>query len=483
MRREPDGPSLAVAGAAMTRIARIILAPLAAIALSTAVGGCIAGADGAATDDESMAQAPGGKADSLFGDGPLYLTGGFDGSKRFGMWVDTLEFARHIGRDYGKRLRFTYFINSCYLDETTTGSAIGRAITRDEAIVRIALIQQTINEGHEIGNHTVRHRDGGSWSVAQWRAELADFHRITDKTLFNSIQEADGSFAFPRWSAMPDAAARKVGASCSSNADCDSNQCLPVSDKASFCTAGCNQSRPCPNGTVCGSADWVDSQDVCVPMPEFPVSYQGKVLFDESGNANLAHPALKPYRMSGFRAPELAHNAATFDALQELGYRYDTSKILQPGPPARVVHSGKMWSSLYELPLMKNPGSLTVPMDYNYLVNNGSGDRMLADYQRSIVDAYNVRERQPWNIGHHFSLWQGGAYWTAMKGAFEYAAQGCPAGNGQLQCENVEFPSFAGLVQLLESKGDGVSDPFADPTVEQGEELDVPVADAENEES
>jgi peptidoglycan/xylan/chitin deacetylase (PgdA/CDA1 family) len=463
----------------MARITTKLLAPLAALALSAAAGGCVAG-NGAETSDVDQAQDPGGKADSLFGDGPLYLTGAFDGSKRFGMWVDTMEFARHIGRQYSKRLRFTYFINSCYLDETTTGSAIGRAVNHDEALVRIALIQQAINEGHEIGNHTVRHHDGGSWTVEQWRAEFTDFHKVTDKTLFNPIQQSDGSFAFPRWRAMPDAGSGEVGAACTSNSDCSSGQCLPVSDRASFCTMGCNHSHACPNGTVCGSADWVDSKDVCVPMPEFPVTLDGDVLFDEHGDANLAHPALKPYRITGFRAPELAHDAATFDVLQEFGYRFDTSEIFQPGPPARATHGGRMWSSLYELPLMKNPGSLTVPMDYNYYVNNGTGDRMLSDYRRSIVDAYNARQRQPWNIGHHFSLWQGGAYWSAMKGAFEFAAQGCPAADGTVQCESVEFPSFGGLVTLLDAKSDGLSDPFADPTVGDGEPPETPVDDAEN---
>jgi hypothetical protein len=56
----------------------------------------------------------------------------------------------------------------------------------------------------------------------------------------------------------------------------------------------------------------------------------------------------------------------------------------------------------YRIGLMKNRGSLTIPMDYNYRVSNGSEARMNADHRKSIASAY-ARSRQPWNIGHHFA--------------------------------------------------------------------------------
>ena len=96
----------------------------------------------AGCNDPALSKAE--KADIAFQDGSLALTGAFDGSKRFGMWVDTIAFARTI-----PGLHFTYFINTCYYDHTVTGSAIGTSHSRDEDIVRMALTQQAINEGHE----------------------------------------------------------------------------------------------------------------------------------------------------------------------------------------------------------------------------------------------------------------------------------------------------------------------------------------------
>ncbi|MBW2523431.1 MAG: hypothetical protein JRI23_04625 [Deltaproteobacteria bacterium] len=435
-----------------------ILTAFAAVAATSA---CVADTDDAGTVDEL--ENPGGKADSLFRDGPLMLTAAFDGSKRFGMWVDSMRFARDIERTYGKSLGITYFINTCYFDHTTVGSDIGRSANRAEDLVRTALAQQVINEGHEIGSHAVLHEDGGSWSYERWRQEFDNFHRVTDRALFNPIYEADGTPVFPKWRPMPAASAGEMGSACSTDSDCDSGICLPVAAHASFCSARCNRYNPCENGTVCGAPDWNESTDRCVPMPEFPVDYQGQELFDADGNANLNHPALERYDIIGFRAPLLAHNKALFDVMEDFGYRYDTSKILSPGPPARVVHSGQVYDSLYEFALMKNPGSRTIPMDYNYKVNtDGTPERMLEDYKRSIRDAYNVRERQPWNIGHHFSQWYNGGYWRTMQAAFEYAAQGCPEG-GQLMCENVEFPTFKQLTMRLDAKADGLEDPFVDP--------------------
>ena len=441
------------------------LAAAAILALAGTQTFCAVDVDESGPDVEDAVQHPGGKADDLFADGPMYLTGGFDGSKKFAMWVDTMEFARHIERDYGKPLHFTYFINSCYLDTEVSGSWIGKALSRDEVIARWALAQQAINEGHEIANHTVRHQDGTQWSYEQWRAELEEYHAQVDKNLFRPIHEPGVGPVFPRWVARSQVAGQ-VGASCQGDGDCDSGHCLPVSDQASFCTAGCNSHNPCPDGMACGAPDWNQDKDVCVPLPEFPVVYDGEVLFDEDGYPNLDHPDLKPYRQVGFRAPQLGHNQNLFRALKELGYRYDTSKILKMGAPARVVQGGEVFEGMYEFALMKNTGSLTVPMDYNYKVNGGTYERMLADYQRSIVDNYNSRKRLPWNIGHHFATWNGGAYWRAMKEAFEFAAEGCPDDQGQLRCDVVEFPSFYELSLLLDAKADGVIDPFLDESAE-----------------
>jgi hypothetical protein len=285
------------------------LAVVVGLGLAVGAQGCVAATDSEPSDEAGTQQSSGGKADDLFENGPLYLTGAFDGSKRFGMWVDTVDFTRYIKETYGKSLKWTYFINTCYFDPSVTGSWIGKALSQDEATVRWALVQQAINEGHEIGNHAVRHRDGTEWSYSQWRTELEEFDELVERNLFKPIHDPGVGPVFPKWRPMPSAGPGEVGAACDSDGDCDSGICLPVSDRASFCSAGCNKYNPCANGTVCGAPDWNESLDRCVPMPEFPVYHNGEMLFDANGQANLAHPDLKPYRMTGFRAPQLGHNA------------------------------------------------------------------------------------------------------------------------------------------------------------------------------
>ena len=409
---------------------------------------------------------PGVTADRAFVNGPLYLTGAFDGSKAFRMWHGTTEFTRDFEREFGKPLKFTYFINSAYYDHTVTGSWIGTSQNAEESMVRFAITQQAINEGHEIGNHTVRHRDGTEWTAEQWRTELQQFHTLMDANLFKPVLDQDGKPVFPRWESMPSAAAGEVGHSCASDGECDSGRCIEIAPEQSFCTTGCNSNLPCANGTVCGASNWNESQDICYPAPQFPVEHNGEVLFDENGAPNLASSQLETYPIIGFRAPQLGHDSPLFGVLSEFGYRYDTTKILRPGPPSRVRHGNQTFSDIYEFALMKHEGSRTIPMDYNYKVNDASGDRMISDYKRSVRSAYALG-RQPWNIGHHFSLWRGGSYWQAMKDTFRYAAQGCPEAGG-LTCAEVEFPTFVELTNTLDgiSAGNGgetgdASDVFA----------------------
>jgi len=400
------------------------------------------------------------------------------------MWVETMDFARTLSREYDKQLRWTYFINTCYYDRTVRGSAIGTALSRDEEIVRWALAQQVINEGHEIANHAVRHKDGSTWTAAQWRTELGEFQTLVEGNLFKPIQTSATSWIFPDWQPVAGAAAGAVGAACAADDDCDSGQCLRVAAGKAFCTKGCNANKPCPSGTVCGAPDWQETTDVCVVKPQLPVEYQGAVLFDADGRPNLDHPALQPYRTVGFRAPELGHNAAMFDVLTELGYTYDTSQVISLGPPARAKMSGRTFPTIYEFGLMRNTGAAAIPMDYNYYVNNRDGARMLQDYKASIVDAYNRRSRQPWNIGHHFSLWKSGAYWNAMKEVAKFAAQGCPSDTGAKRCADVVFPNFRELVKTLDQVSAGRADSpdediFDLPQAPDEEAPDMPPADSE----
>jgi hypothetical protein len=137
---------------------------------------------------------------------------------------------------------------------------------------------------------------------------------------------------------------------------------------------------------------------------------------------------------------------------------------------------------------MKNRGSKTIPMDYNYKFADASGERMLQDYKKSIIDAYNVHGRVPWNIGHHFALWKDGAYWRAMQDTFIFAAKGCPDASGAQQCENIEFPSFAELTESITGLGGAdesadLGDPFDYEVEESDESLPEPMCTCGEEDS
>lgn len=338
------------------------------------------------------------------------LTAAFDGSRSIKMWVDTMEFARDIKAKYGKALPIAYFINTAYFDPNVKGSWIGKAKSAEEAQLRWALVQTAVNDGHEIGNHTVRHHNGEKWTDDQWQKELTEFHQLVEKNLFQPIYDDQGKPVFPRW------------------------------EKVDVPPGG-----GVPENAVQRSDGWY--------KPTYPIEYKGEVLFDDEGRPNLDHPDLVPYRTVGFRAPELGYNSALYRVLERMGYVYDTSKIHIIGRKgkshyARVTQAGST-HDLWLFPLVRyRPEMSTVPMDYNYLANKIGGDVMEADYRRAILRA--AANGEPWNIGHHFSLWKGGAYWKAMKKALEFAAEGCPDETGKARC-NVEFRTFG---QVAEELGD-----------------------------
>lgn len=373
---------------------------------------------------------------------PMYLNGSFDGgSSPYQSWVATLEFARELAQKYHRSLRLTYFVTTAFYDPTVTGSAVGRAKSRDEVLVRWALTQQALNEGHEIASHTVRHRDGSAWTAEMWRAELKEYQDLITSNLFVPVRDELGHPVFPRFAAAPGARPGTVGAGCTDASQCAAAlRCAMVTPTQGFCTTDCNAGKPCANGTICGYPEETgEALDICLPKPAFPVVWKGQELFDAAGRPNLAHPALHPYVPVGFRAPQLATNSAMYGVLKELGYTYDASQVGSPNPPYR-------YSGMLEFSLMRFPGSLAIPMDYNYLFHKDlDGSIMEPDYQRSIISAYNDRGKMPWNIGHHLYHYSHGAYFEVFKRVFRFAAQGCPDAHGAPRCQYMDFPSLREL--------------------------------------
>ena len=132
--------------------------------------------------------------------------------------------------------------------------------------------------------------------------------------------------------------------------------------------------------------------------------------------------------ISGFRAPLLATTPDLFPVLKKFNFRYDTSKIASPDYwPQRQTWGG------WNIPLaqIKIAGSTrkTLSMDYNWLIFHSAGvskkdlstdvrkqyyDQMLESYKYYFKQNY-FGNRAPVQIGHHFSKWNNGVYWDAMK--------------------------------------------------------------------
>ncbi|RYZ58970.1 MAG: hypothetical protein EOP08_15845, partial [Proteobacteria bacterium] len=154
-----------------------------------------------------------------------------------------------------------------------------------------------------------------------------------------------------------------------------------------------------------------------------------KLLFETN---HPGAPAWKfgPEASVGFRAPQLGHSPGLFPTLVEHGYIYDTSKsnVSSYWPQKQ---NGVWNMPLAELRIVGNTKK-ALSMDYNFYVAHSKGlpdAANKATYKKQMYDTYMAYfdanyngNRAPLHIGHHFSKWNGGAYWEAMQ---EFALAVC----------------------------------------------------------
>ena len=126
----------------------------------------------------------------------------------------------------------------------------------------------------------------------------------------------------------------------------------------------------------------------------------------------------------GFRAPLLGRNDSMFKALRNNGYTYDTSRVRSAN------HWPKKLNGVWDFPLaslrMAYSNKRTLSMDYNMYVAQSKGKRgdksNFEKWENEVYETYlqyfkanYLGNRAPLDIGHHFSLWNGGIYWRAMQ--------------------------------------------------------------------
>ena len=143
--------------------------------------------------------------------------------------------------------------------------------------------------------------------------------------------------------------------------------------------------------------------------------------------------AFESKQVVGFRAPYLAKSAGLYTVLKDLGFRYDTSGVMQSNVwPEKV---GGIWRFNLAILKLHGAGRRMASMDYNFFVAQSRGvvdakrheafrEQMLQTYLAYFKANY-TGNRAPLHIGHHFFDYQAGAYREALK-AFARAVCGLP---------------------------------------------------------
>lgn len=127
--------------------------------------------------------------------------------------------------------------------------------------------------------------------------------------------------------------------------------------------------------------------------------------------------------ISGFRVPYLADGKALYGALADMKFSYDASGVSR-GPAEPRMVDGIMRFALPQIP--EGPkGRPIIAMDYNLFVRHSGGIERKdegAVFENRAYDAFHAafeREyegrRIPLELGFHFTLMNGGAYWRALE--------------------------------------------------------------------
>ncbi len=141
--------------------------------------------------------------------------------------------------------------------------------------------------------------------------------------------------------------------------------------------------------------------------------------------------------ITGFRAPYLATGPGLFAALAERGFAYDASGVTR-GPAEPDRSQSPVRFGLPQIP--EGPGGRRViAMDYNLFVRHSAGferaDSDGAFEQRTYEAFMGAFEREyagsrvPLQLGFHFTLMNGDAYWRALE---RFAVDVC--GRSQVVC-------------------------------------------------
>ena len=167
-------------------------------------------------------------------------------------------------------------------------------------------------------------------------------------------------------------------------------------------------------------------------MSEWELEFQefSHLIFDvytQKGFGPIPNLPKNPYhfspdQISGFRAPLLATNSGLYQILRKNKFQFDTSQTdeMDYWP----VKTRELWNFPLAEVRIYGTGKPTLSMDYNFYYTQSGGNPDLKNaevYRNQMYQTYMgyfytnyYGNRAPVHIGHHFSQWNGGAYWRAL---------------------------------------------------------------------
>jgi peptidoglycan/xylan/chitin deacetylase (PgdA/CDA1 family) len=170
---------------------------------------------------------------------------------------------------------------------------------------------------------------------------------------------------------------------------------------------------------------------------------------------NPPHLELTVNSIIGLRTPLLSRNDHLYKLLPAAGYRYDSSGVAETPQTWPTKNTAGTWLiPLAEIPMV-NTNSTTIAMDYNFYSRQTDArdtlhrntpawqknyDQVLNSYRQYFQTNYHGN-RAPILIGNHFSLWNDGLYWEALK---TFATEVCAQ-------PEVRCVTFRELVEYLDS--------------------------------
>ncbi len=200
------------------------------------------------------------------------------------------------------------------------------------------------------------------------------------------------------------------------------------------------------DGTTWSSEDW---------QQEF--SQFSQLYSNVNTNNNIPESQAKLnidiHAITGFRAPDLGRNQYLWPILKSFGYDYDTSTVGTLG--AWPTKEDGLWK--FAIPQIKfaNTNSRLLSMDYNFYIKQTKAKDILKagtpDWEKAKDEVYQSytnyfdnnysTTKAPVFIAHHFSKWNDGVYWEALK---QFAENKC----GQVDVRCITFRTLADYLNV-----------------------------------